>query len=594
MTDQDQNLSGNIHDQIIDRIYEIALEPSRFEDFINFWHDTELAAQISDNKDGKPGEFDDSYRIHIDRAKTFLHRSEMSRSDLSEHLHPYKNLAAFIVGSSLLVEAANPGAFTAFGVAVGKSLDELELSADIRTALIQTTQDVLNNAEPSEKLLKADMDKKRGSILFRVVGIANTLDEQPAVLIVTTQLYWRETIGPLLGSTFQLTKSEQAIVRLLVDGQEVKSIAATRSTSEGTVRGQIKSIIGKMNLRSQTDIVRLAITLGKFDSYPAEEQSTDTLPASGISLNWLETEVWKPFKSVEVPDGRTLTYHDMGPRTGNPVLFSHMGSCMVRWPKSMIRLAHENNLRVICPIRAGYGHSDRLDLSADIFKATSEDVVFLLNSLGLSKLPYAVLGSDFPLAVDLAARHPDIVSELIGLGGRPCLPGGMSVDGTGRWQRFFVSTARHAPHMAQFASRALMAMSKRIGPEAMLRQLCKDSQSDTALLENEEMRQILVANISLMAGKSTNAARAFAMEYIAFHEGWSDLMTATRQIPTQIVIAEEDPTVDLSMIPNLQEAYPWIGFEIVSGAGLALIYQKPEKLISLMAETAKRTASRIQ
>jgi len=151
-----------------------------------------------------------------------------------------------------------------------------------------------------------------------------------------------------------------------------------------------------------------------------------------------------------------------------------------------------------------------------------------------------------------------------------------------------VSTARDAPHLAQFASRAVMAMSRKIGPEAMLRTLCKHSPADLALLDNEEMKQVLVANISLMSGKSTNAARAFAMEYIAFQEDWTDLVRATQQIPVQLFLAEEDPTIDLGAIPTFQNAYPWIGFEVVNGAGLALTFQKAEKLIPLIAEAAKR------
>ena len=70
-------------------------------------------------------------------------------------------------------------------------------------------------------------------------------------------------------------------------------------------------------------------------------------------------------------------------------------------------------------------------------------------------------------------------------------------------------------------------MSRRIGPEAMLRQLCKDSPADLAIVESEEIRPVLVANISLMASNSTNAAGAFAMEYIAFQKDWSPLMMAT-------------------------------------------------------------------
>lgn len=165
------------------------------------------------------------------------------------------------------------------------------------------------------------------------------------------------------------------------------------------------------------------------------------------------------------------------------------------------------------------------------------------------------------------------------------------MNGAGRWQMFFVSTARNAPNLVEFASRAVMAMCKRIGPEAMLRHLCKELPSDELLLDNEEMKQVLVANISLMAGQSTNAARAFASEYIAFQKDWSDNVMATRQIPVTLFLAEEDPTIDLAAIPKLQEQYPWIEFEVVRNAGLALTFQESKRFIPLMADAAKRAVS---
>jgi DNA-binding CsgD family transcriptional regulator/pimeloyl-ACP methyl ester carboxylesterase len=577
-------------DLIVDRIYQIAVEPSSLEDFIDFWHDSELATQFNDTEGRNPGEFDESYKAHLERAQTILQHSETARPDMKEYLQPYENLAAFVVSRSLHIEASNQGALSAFGVKPGDSLDQLGFPLEIRNALIRATQDALGNSKNSERLLKAEMATKSGTMLFRIMRIPKMFENGHAALIVSTSFYWRETIATLLGNVFHLTEAEQNVVRLLVEGMNTKSIAAARDTGEGTVRGQIKSIIGKMNVRSQTDIVRLVMTLGEFPKSAVGEEDAVELAVPGLSNNWLEGEVWKPFKSITVQDGRTLTYHDMGPVTGNPVLFSHTGSCMARWPASMIRLAFELNLRIICPMRAGYVQSDSLDLNADPFDAACNDSVFLLKSLEISRLPYAVQGSDFPFAVDLISKHPELVSELIGIGGRSCLPGGLNVDGAGRWQRFFVSMAQNAPHMVQFASKAVMAMSRRIGPEAMLRQLCKDSPSDLALLDTEEMKQILVANISLMAEKSTNSARAFAMEYTAFQVDWSDCMMATQNMPVQIFLAEEDPTVELGLIPKLREAYPWIEIEVLHKAGLALIYGKPEKIIPLMAQAATLAA----
>lgn len=580
-------------DLIVDRIYQIALEPSSLEEFIDYWHDSELATKFDNVEDSNPGNFDNSYKSHLDRAQSILQRSETTQSDLSEYLKPYDNLAAFVVSQSLHVDVSNQGALAAFGVKPGDYLGSLNIPTEMREALSKAVQEVVRKSGNSEKLLKAEMASKCGTMLFRVMRLTRGARDNPAVLIVSSHFYWRDSIGTLLGNVFHLTEAEQDVVRLLVEGKNAKSISVARNTSEGTARSQIKSIISKMNLSSQTDIVRLVMTLGDFPKSAENDDNTVELSVPELSNNWLESEVWKPFGSITADDGRILTYHDMGPASGNPILYSHLGSCMVRWPRSMVSLAFELNLRIICPIRAGYGQSDSLEIGSDIFETVRNDTLLLLSSLGIEKLPYAVQGSDFPFAVDLIAKHPERISELIGIGGRPCLPGGASVDGEGRWQRFFVSLARKAPHMVQFASKALMAMSRRIGPEAMLRQLCKDSPSDLALLNNEEMKQILVANINLMAAKSTNAAGAFAMEYIAFQEDWSNSVLATQQIPTQLFIAAEDPTVDINAIPTLQEAYPWISFDIVQNAGLALMYQKYDMLIPLMADAAQNAVQKL-
>ena len=432
-------------DEVIDRIYEIALEPSSLDEFIDFWHDSGLAERIADNVDGVSTEFDELYQTHFERAQIFLQRGDDARPDFSDYLSPYDNLAAFAVSTSFRVEAANPGGQAAFGVTSGDHLEDICLPAEMREALIRTTKQVLRGKPYSEKLLKADMGSKRGAVLFRVTQLEKHLEDGPAALIVSTQFHWRNSVSELLGAVFQLTKSEQDIVRLLTEGKSVKLIAAERNVSEGTVRGQIKIIIGKMNIRGQGDIIRLAMAFSRF---PGDASgNTDTLnPASpALSGNWLEAEVWKPFKSVSLPDHRQLTYHDMGPPTGNPVLFSHMGSCMVRWSPSMIRLAYERNLRVICPIRAGYGHSDKMAVGADPFSVTRNDCAFLLESLRIPRLPYVVQGSDLPFAADMVANRPELITEMIAIGGQLLLPGGQSVEGTGRWQKFFVALARNAP-----------------------------------------------------------------------------------------------------------------------------------------------------
>ena len=87
-TEHERSSSGIDHDLILDRIYQVALEPSSLEEFIDVWNDSVLATQSNSTERGDFGEFDESYKGHLDRAQKVLHRSEAARPDWGEYLNP--------------------------------------------------------------------------------------------------------------------------------------------------------------------------------------------------------------------------------------------------------------------------------------------------------------------------------------------------------------------------------------------------------------------------------------------------------------------------------------------------------------------------
>lgn len=406
---------ANVMSSVLVPISLIALEPSLLDDLIDLWADGKITTQFADNDDAKTEVFDTVFKAHLKRAETFLQLGDVPLSKLTDHLKPYEAFAAFIINKSLTVESANSAARAAFGVVAGDQLSDLDVHPDARSELAQLTQDVLRGSVCIEQLIKTENETKRGATLFRVLRIAEGAHADPVVLVVSTHIHWRDSVGKLFNHAFNLTQAEQGVVGKLTEGHDVKSIAAARGTTVGTVREQIKSIIGKMNVRSQADVVRFALILSDFPNDQNAPNDTPLTTPAMLANDWLQTEVWKPFKSITLPDGRVMTYHEMGPPSGNPVLLSHMGSAMVRWPRAMVKLAFQYNLRVICPIRAGYGQSDNIDLDADVMETTSRDTTFLLDALGITCLPYAIHGSDFPLAADLIARNPTLISQVIGI-----------------------------------------------------------------------------------------------------------------------------------------------------------------------------------
>lgn len=64
------------------------------------------------------------------------------------------------------------------------------------------------------------------------------------------------------GDSEPLTRREVEILRLLAAGQSNREIAELSGTSEGTVKNQVSSILGKLGVRDRTRAVLKAVDLG--------------------------------------------------------------------------------------------------------------------------------------------------------------------------------------------------------------------------------------------------------------------------------------------------------------------------------------------
>ncbi|MEO0357406.1 MAG: LuxR C-terminal-related transcriptional regulator [Pseudomonadota bacterium] len=590
MTDLTSSKAPLDADAIVDKLYDIAIDPQSLDSFMETWNDAGLDASAARKSIESFNEFDQAYRSHLKRAETFLHRDERSNLglDFTEMLAPFDNLAAFIIDKSGIVVAGNDGATESFGIKTGTPCNQSDLPGDVQIALSEAIEDKSIRTSQTDRLLKFEMIDNRGTALFRMRSLEFSGDASaPYVLVVTTHYYWQAALGQTLKDTFDLTPAEQGIVRSLVEGQGAKTIAANRGTSEGTVRGQIKAVLAKMGARTQSEVIRLVLSLREISQSASgndQRLPNQTTPVDG---DWLEKEVWKPFGTLILPDGRKLDYLEMGPPTGMPVLLTHMGYSMARWTKPMVKLAFHHGLRVIVPMRAGYGYSENMHPKADVLATTRADTRAVLQHLGITRLPYIAQGGDLIFAMDFAAHHPEMVSEIGGLGARPSLPGDRHYSSMSKWHRFFLSTAKHAPHLLKFTTKAAATMCKRIGVTEMYHHMNKSSPADMALIDDPHTHAVLISNGELSASPTTDMSQAYAMELLVSENPWDDLMHKTKAIKTWFINGAEDPSTDIATIAEYREAYPWIEIEVVQNAGQLLIYSKFADVIPRIAAAAK-------
>lgn len=582
-------------DRIVDQLYDIALDPNTLDTFIGAWNDAGLDADAARKTIKSIDAFDQAYVAHLERADTFLSRgSDADKGpDLADIMAPFDSLAAFIVDQHMVVVASNEGAREAFHMTDGIALAALPWPIHVMEDLEENLGDLFANTGRTDLMLRLDTPGQRGPALFQIRLLPDAAPSSMRhALIVTTQYHWKAALGQILEEVFDLTSAEQGVVRALVEGLDAKAIAMDRGTSEGTVRSQIKSILSKMNARSQSEVIRLVLSLRDVAQPVAGDNAAGRkIPLKRPHGDWLNSEAYKPLKSITLPDGRKMDYHDMGLANGAPVLFSHMGYGLARWHEPMLRLAIKNGLRVIVPIRAGYGKSDPLSFDADVLAVCRSDTRHLLEHLGIARLPFVPQGNDLLFAVDMAAHHPEMVSEIIGICARPFLQGDRHYAGMAKWHRFFLSTARHAPHLLRFTAKAAVALSKRIGPAEMFRKMNQSSVSDMAVLEDPEIVSILLANADLIAGKDTDVSQAYAMELLETEADWSHLIIRAKNVPTSFINGNDDPSTDVATIAEYRETYPWIEVEVIQDAGQMLIYKHFDMVIPKLAEAAKRATA---
>ncbi|MEP3299727.1 MAG: LuxR C-terminal-related transcriptional regulator [Pseudoruegeria sp.] len=291
---------------------------------------------------------------------------------------------------ALDVILSNEGAAEFFGLRKGRPLDQADLPRDTARSFHAALTKAFSGPQGGQYLVKAQIDHDGSPLVLHIRRLPATSTTGRALSLVVTRSYrWNTALGPTLGEVFGLTIAEQGVVRSLVEGRNVKEIAGIRGTSEGTVRGQLKSILSKMNARSQSEIIRLVVNLQAVSQKENPSAPSDGAP---VGADWIDAEVWKPFKTVRLPDGRRMDYHEMGPANGVPILYSHMGYCIARWHAPMVKLPFLQGLRVICSIRAGNDQSDNIDPKADVLSTTREDTLFPMDHFGLRRVPYVVQG----------------------------------------------------------------------------------------------------------------------------------------------------------------------------------------------------------
>jgi pimeloyl-ACP methyl ester carboxylesterase/DNA-binding CsgD family transcriptional regulator len=390
----------------------------------------------------------------------------------------------------------------------------------------------------------------------------------------------------MLRAAFEFTPAESDVVRALTEGRTLQQVAQDRARSVDTIRAQLKSIMAKTETRSQTELVRLTLSTMEIAQF-THQASVDI----GEVSQGFETLKPRPFQTIELPDGRRMDYLILGDPDGTPVIYLPHDYGLVRWPASAEAEAEKRGIKVIVPVRAGFGLSSSLPKRTPYMTQICDDLATLMDHLKIASAPFLAVGSDTYIAAQFNSAYPGRLTVLIACAGVLPLTRSDQYDRMDKWHRFILAGARYTPHLLPFMVKAGFALARKLGKRAFMTAVYDKSEADMATFNNQEIFEALVVGSDVCLSDTHSAHDAFAREVIAAETtDWTESVLAFKgQVPFVMMNGLQDPQVPPETLAEHRRDYPWINFDVFPDAGQLIFFVKWPQVLDRLAPFLNKT-----
>lgn len=342
ITDDLSNTEGSV--DVLDVIYDVALDPERYDDLSDAWADR-LWPQIAA---GGAAELENRVSAHILRAEKILdristHPEDAEIPEIARYVEDIGSAAALIFDHNLHIAATNEIGAQLLSAKVGDSVANLPIIKADLDSFLNHNRALLQQHDSTQALVRVRRETSERLIVFQLRPL-RTKSGETYVAAISSDIQWPENYTELLGNAFGLSSAESFIIRLIVDCKSVADIAVARGSTVGTVRNQIKSIFAKTGSRSQIELVRLIMSIMVVSTTGDEngQGTTGKLPPAEQRF-------------VTGPDGRKLEYLILGDPDGAPVFYLQTELGLSRLPifieeeaRHLRHIPHSRGVRAIC------------------------------------------------------------------------------------------------------------------------------------------------------------------------------------------------------------------------------------------------------
>jgi pimeloyl-ACP methyl ester carboxylesterase/DNA-binding CsgD family transcriptional regulator len=521
---------GEAESREIDQIYDVAIDPLRLEGLVQLWSkkfDSDEAVAPQEN-----------VVEHVHRASRILEKHGYRGASVYEThalwVNGFTN-AAFVLNTQGIVVESNAAAQAALQMTPGASIAALPFLPESVAQLKRILKLPSDAQKTQPTLLMLGNASDVVSILHVTFNLGG---ENNYVGIATSVQAWPKKLNGMLMAAFSLTVAEIEVLKDLSLGHSVRAIVVRRNRLEPTVRTQVRSLLEKTATRNQVELVRTTLALMEIvqersAQRPMIATELESAHPSEPGLDFLRF-------NVKYGNQQNLECHSIGDKSGKPFFMLPTDAGFTRLTPSAENWLKDRGLRMIVPIRPGYGGSTMPSKRNRLMDAMTEGVLACADHLSVDCFPILSFADDFHTAVHVANHAPERVSKIIGVGAVMPTTQRRHVRRMPAWTRFVVANARLAPGLMHFVSLAIMSYAKSLGPKRFLESILSTSKPDLETLQEPEIQLALLRgdNVALT---SKNLSKTWAAWSVAnYGVDWEQkLMSCT--VPTTLFSGTLDP-----------------------------------------------------
>ena len=565
-------------DEIISELYDLVTSPDQYDAFM-LKLEKKLHALSPENSGGAASQV----MSHMKRAAALVDVVTPWRRDTDEVLH--KELAQRMQATVALDETgaivdANTAAKVAYDLVPESGLEKLPLNAeqlaDLRSQLRVLAHSPNGRNDPNDVLRYQNVQSGR-PLLIRLEPYVQPSSKRHFVILRTSDVGWPAHLGPILQDLFNLTRAELEVTRMVVEGEKVKEIARRRQCSTTTVRSQLQAIFAKTDTTDQMDLVRTVFGLALM--HDVEEGK---LVAARINV----TSATEFFPREEqrhlfaLPDGRQLEFSDFGTANSKKVvLFYHDQAFGDVWFKEAVQAAKRRGLRIIGPLRPGFGQTTAYPGEASEPRDFAPDIVKLLDHLDVRKVSILALSSGLVHSLAAAELMPHRIASITAC--HPLLPVTCDEDleGTNGYNYLIPHSRLHFPQSLKFLCKAGFAFVTRSGPAAFGKAVMRASPRDVEWLMRPEILPVMVH------GRRVHQEQGYVGNFgdLNYRKDWRPLLRNC-PVPVRLVIGENDRNVQWGAARRWSEMLDQVDLHVLPDSGYMVHHQRYETILSWLSE----------